>query len=365
MHGEARAYAGRQVLVTGAFGFLGSHVARALVAGGARVTALDIDTRPERISQINSAPGLRDAIAVETGSVTDTELVRRVFSRTRFDHVFHFAVFSAAIEHAAAHPTETLLVNSTGIVHLLAAAVETAQPLRSFLHASTDKVYGDLGGAPYSEEADVYRCVGVYEASKLAADLFARSYRRNYGVPIAIARMCNVFGPHDVGGSRLVPRTMAAIFRDDCAPTVYAGCEHNRRDYLYVDDCCRALLMLAASDLTRLGDTTPVFQVPGTANLTTEDMCLRAIDAAATVAELGGETAFARTVRQRSYCTRPPPRPGLPVIPVQHNPGARLAAHTGFRPEVSLHDGLLRAAAFYRDLYRDRTPRSASDTRNA
>lgn len=347
----AAKFAEQHVLVTGAFGFIGGHITKALVAGGAKVTALDTDASAQRPSLINLVPGLRDAIAIQAGSVTDAELVRGIFARTRFNHVFHFAAFASAIEPAAARPVDTMVVNATGIVHLLAAAVETQQHLSSFVHTSTDKVYGDHHGEPYRETAEVYRCDGVYETSKLAADLFARSYRRNFGVPTIVVRMCNVFGPGDIDGvrSRLVPRAMAALYRDDRAPIIYEGNAQNRRDYLYVDDCCRALLGLATSNLSHLPPDAPgVFNVPGVENLTTIEMCQAVTEAVAELAERDGEPQFARRVRARSCRVQQSARPSLPVIPVQRSTGARVAAHTGFRPEVSVRNGLLRTAEFYR-----------------
>ncbi|MBL8751328.1 MAG: NAD(P)-dependent oxidoreductase [Planctomycetes bacterium] len=363
----AARFAGANVLVTGAFGFLGSHVARALVYGGANVVAFDCDTSPQRSSQINLIPGLRESLRIESGSVIDPPVLRRVCSETRFDHVFHFAAFSSAIETAAANPTETLIVNSTGVVHLLAAVAETGQSLRSFVHASTDKVYGDHGGTPYREAQHVYRCEGAYEASKLAADVFARSWTRCHEVPVAVLRLCNVFGPYDVGGirSRLVPRAMAAIFRDHLPPVVYEGSAQHRRDYLYVDDCCRAILGVASHDLRgALEPGGAVFNVPGQANLTTAEMCSAVIEAAASVLDDVGDPLSARRVRDAGYSIRPPTRSDVPVIPLQRTCGERLTAATGFRPMVSMTDGLLRTAASYEGLWATRGSVQDFDAQN-
>jgi len=347
-------FTGKRVLISGGFGFLGSHLARHLIAARAEVTVLDIDTMAQRRAQINLTPGLRRQLTVCSGDVMDRVLLADLFGAAQFDYVFNFAAFSSVIERAAMHPTETLAVNSLGGVHLLEAARQAGQHLQCFLHASTDKVYGDHAGEPYVEGAQL-RGRGLYESSKIAAETFALSYSRAYELPVTVVRLCNVFGPFDIDGIgyRIVPRSMAAMFGvPPAAPEVYRDSRHHRRDYIFVDDCCRAIMMLAASGIVRSPNDDPTFNLAGCENLTTSAMCEATIAAAAAVADRAGERAEADRIRADGYRLEGCHDASVPTIAEQRMNGDRLRQATGFRPETTLRDGLEQTAAFYREFLR-------------
>jgi len=342
-------FTGKRVLVSGAFGFLGSHLARHLVAAGADVTALDIDTATTRPSQINLIPGLREQLTIASGDVMDRAFLSEVY-RAPFDYVFNFAAFSSVIERAALHPTETLAVNSLGVAHLLETVRASGQQLQCFLQASTDKVYGDHAGAPYLEGAEL-RGRGIYESSKMAAEMFALAYRRAYELPVAVVRLCNVFGPFDVDGMgyRIVPRSMAAMFgTPPRAPEIYRDSQEHRRDYIFVDDCCRAIMLLAASGVGRAPNDDPVFNLAGCENLTTIAMGDAIVAAAAASADSAGEQELAERIRADGCVVSSGHAPVVTIAEQRMN-GDRLQQTTGFRHATSLRDGLEQAAAFYRE----------------
>ncbi len=125
-----------------------------------------------------------------------------------------------------------------------------ANPPASIVHTSTDKIYGDSGGEPYDEELSRLQASGVYDVSKLAADAFARMYHSVYGLPTVVVRLCNIFGPGDFNtGYRIVPKAMKSLLGANVPspPELYEGSLHHERDFLYIDDCVRALMGVASA----------------------------------------------------------------------------------------------------------------------
>ncbi|MEO0480807.1 MAG: NAD(P)-dependent oxidoreductase [Planctomycetota bacterium] len=344
--------AGRRVLVTGAFGFLGGHVSRVLVDSGCTVCGVDIDTSEGRASQLGLT-GLRQEIQVETGDVTDAGFLDELFARSNFDHVFNFAASASVIQRAIVDPIRSIESSSMGVLHLLEGLRRSGQEVASVVHVSSDKVYGDSKGLPYSELGTALRGRGIYEVSKIAADLFARAHSDAFGTRVAVARLCNIFGPFDLDAMpyRLVPKSMAAMFGATAtAPNVYRRSRNHRRDYLFVDDCCRALILLALRAAESSEFAGRAFNLPGAANLTTAQMCSKAIEAAALVAERNGREDRAAAIRRNGYQIAE--EPGQVVeIAVQEASGELLRDTTGFHPERSIELGLAATAQFYWDYY--------------
>jgi len=141
--------------------------------------------------------------------MTDAAAVRALIASRRFTHIFHFAAYATVIERAARNPYETIGSNTMAWVNLLEAVRVSGRNPEAVLLASTDKVYGDCGGEEYDEERTPLRGIGVYDAAKLAADVFSRTYHDVYGLPTVTLRLCNIFGPFDFNTEfRLVPRTL-------------------------------------------------------------------------------------------------------------------------------------------------------------
>ena len=344
------------VLVTGAFGFVGGHLTRRLVEEGAIVTALDCDTHTSRPCLVNLVPQLRERVIVANGDVTDSAFIDRLLAQVRFDLVFHFASSAAVIQRAHAAPLASVESNAMGVVHLLDALRRGGHRDVTIVHASSDKVYGDAGGEPYSEEHSPLDGEGIYEVGKIAADLFARRLARSCGARVVVSRMCNLFGPCDVDALdyRIVPRTMAALFaRPRRRPQVYGHARQHRRDYLYVEDAVRALLLLAARTASDEAMSGHAYNLAGIANLSTEEICLAAIEAAAVVSERRGASALGRAIRKDGFEVTAAPVDAGREIAVQRCNGERMRMATGFQPAVPMADGLQRTAEFYRGFLGD------------
>ena len=340
-------WTGRRALVTGAFGFVGGHLSRALHAAGARVTALDCDTRPAHGSQIDLA-GLRDKLEVVEADITDKARMHEIVHRGRFDFVFHLAAGATTVEKAMHDPYATILANTMGFVNLAEAArLLPADKRPVLLYSSTDKVYGETEELPYDEEKSELRGVGVYDAAKLAADIFSSTYHQALGLDTIVLRMCNLFGPYDFNtNDRLVPKAMRDIFRCHDAPELYYSSLQHHRDYLYVEDAARAFMALAREPKCR----GLVFNLPGVHYSATPDVLRDVVDMIAGMQEdamrSGGDPRLANLIWSR-YIRLTQTVSGVVAISKQHLSGTKIKNIAGFTPSVSFHDGLRRTILFY------------------
>ena len=223
-------------------------------------------------------------------------------------------------------------------------------------------MYGDSQGEPYDEESSPLLATGVYDVSKLAADTFARMYHRVYGVPTIVVRLCNIFGPYDFNTSyRVVPKAMRALlaWERPRPPMLYAGSVNHERDYLYIDDCVRALLEVAAAPQCR----GKVYNLRGCKHLTTPAMIGAVVRAAAEV-ERWSNPALASEIEENSYVVVAEPTPGVVTIPTQRASGRRLKKDVGFEPQTSLKEGLLLTAEGYHRYFVSRRTNQSKDVAN-
>jgi nucleoside-diphosphate-sugar epimerase len=353
--GSARlrnAFRDQAVLVTGGLGFIGSHLTAELVRRGARVTVLDLSTDPERESLLNLEGGrLREQTRVVEGDIADAAFVRDLVSHGGFRYVFNLAAGATVIERAVADPFKTVESNTTALVNLLEAVRQAPEPPQVVFQASTDKVYGDANGEPYDEDRTPLQSVGLYDCSKLAADILARAWFSVFGVPTVVLRLCNIIGPWDFNaGYRLVPKAMQALFGGATPqpPELYFEALAHQRDYLFIGDCVRAILLLAACPRAR----GQVFNLPGCCHLSTPEMC-RAIIQAAVQVEERFDPARAEIIRKNGVTLKMAnQQPQVITIKVQHSTGEKLRRVTGFVPRITLPEALVRTVQACRDYYR-------------
>jgi nucleoside-diphosphate-sugar epimerase len=337
----------KRVVVTGAFGFVGGHLARALCAAGAHVVALDLDASPERGAQLN-LNGLRNDMEVVQADITDREAMESLVGEGNFDFIFHIAAGATTIEKAMSDPYATIMANTMGFVNLAEGARRLPPDKRPvILYSSTDKVYGETEELPYVEEKTNLGGVGVYDAAKLAADIFAGTYHKALGVPTIVLRMCNLFGPYDFNFDyRLVPKAMRNIFRDREAPELYLNALEHFRDYLYVEDAARAFLHLAQHE----GCRGRVYNLPGAHYAATPDVLRDVVELIGNMQDEAvnkhPRSALA-TMRWNRSIRVVQSDPRLVVISKQHLDGSRIGREADFEPGVPFHDGLRRTAGFY------------------
>lgn len=226
----------RSVLVTGATGFLGTHLSAALLDCGAAVTVLTRDSVP-RSALVNE---WWDQVTRVTGELRDQSLLERILGEYEVQTVFHLAAQSQ-VGVAHRDPVPTYESNVGGTWSLLEACRRS--PLISeVVVASSDKAYGAQPVLPYTEDMPLL-AVNPYDVSKACADLISHSFWRTQGVPVAVTRCGNLFGPGDLNWQRIVPGTIRSLIRGE-RPIIRSD-GTMVRDYLYVVDAVLAYLALA------------------------------------------------------------------------------------------------------------------------
>ncbi len=228
----------KKVLVTGADGFIGSHLVEALVARGYEVTAL---------SQYNSFNywgwledvACREKIKIVCGDVRDPHFCKEI---TRgMDMVFHLAAL-IAIPYSYVAPDSYVDVNVRGTLNICQAAKENG--VARVLHTSTSEVYGTAQYVPI-DEAHPLQAQSPYSASKIGADAMAMSFFNAFGLPVTIVRPFNTYGPRQ-SARAVIPTIIAQIAAGK--KQIKLGDVTPTRDFNYVADTCRGFILLAESE---------------------------------------------------------------------------------------------------------------------
>ena len=228
----------RPVAVTGATGFLGSHLTAQLVELGAAVVVLVRDEVPG--TTISEA--WRPHVTVVQDAVEDQAVVERLLGDYGVRTVLHLAAQSQ-VGVANRNPLATYEANVAGTWSVL-EAVRRTPTVAQVVTASSDKAYGAQPLLPYDEDMPLL-AVNPYDVSKACADLISTSYHRTFGTPVCITRCGNFFGPGDVNWERLVPGTIRSLLRGE-RPVIRSD-GTMVRDYLYVVDGALAYLRLVES----------------------------------------------------------------------------------------------------------------------
>jgi CDP-glucose 4,6-dehydratase len=293
-----------RVLVTGAHGFVASHLVQALLARGDQVRVLDrpdprlADVGGERLSGLDLL-GLRDEVELAEGDLRDADAVSTAVAGC--DSVFHLAA-QTIVGVARESPLETLEVNVRGAWNVFEL--------------------------PYREDFPL-RAASPYDASKAAADIVARSYANAYGLPLAVTRFANIYGGGDLNFSRLIPETTIAVL--DGRPPLIRSDGSPERDFLHVDDAVSAYLAIAAA-LDGEGARGEAFNAGGERPYSVREV----VGLIATAASAGVEPEYLGA--------------GTPdgEIDRQYVDSTKLRELTGWRPRVALADGLSGTLEWYR-----------------
>lgn len=235
-------------LVTGTAGFIGFHVARALLAAGQTVVGFDsvndyyrVDLKEARLSVLSKLARELPSGRWEfyRGNLEDTGLVAAVFASHRFDRVIHLAA-QAGVRYSITNPRAYASSNLEGFLNILEEC--RTNKIAHLAFASSSSVYGMNEKAPFSETDPVDHPVSLYAATKRANELMAHSYAHLYGMPVTGMRFFTVYGPWG--------RPDMAYFK--FADAIEAGREieiyndgNLLRDFTYIDDVVRAVVMIA------------------------------------------------------------------------------------------------------------------------
>lgn len=245
----------KRCIVTGGAGFIGSALVRLLLKEtGASVLVVDKLTYagvPESLKEVGLDPATlassEPRLEFLKADICDMAAMDDAFERFKPDTIFHLAAESH-VDRSIDGPGEFVTTNVVGTTVLLQAALKYWKGLGNdrkaafrFQHISTDEVYGTLGDEGYFTESTPYSPHSPYSASKAASDHFVRAWSDTYGLPVLITNCSNNYGPYHFP-EKLIPLTILNCLDGKRLPVYGAGA--NVRDWLYVDDHARALLLV-------------------------------------------------------------------------------------------------------------------------
>lgn len=231
----------KKILITGAAGFIGSHVVRLFVKKYPDYMIYNLDKLTyagnlENLKDIDKLPNYKFLL----GDIVNGEFIMDLFKEYKFDGVIHLAAESH-VDRSITNPMEFIMTNIIGTVNLLNAAKHVWKDDfegKRFYHVSTDEVYGSLGDEGFFYEDTSYDPHSPYSASKASSDHLVRAYHDTYGLPIIISNCSNNYGPNQFP-EKLVPLFINNIRHNKPLPVYGKG--ENVRDWLYVVDHAAAI----------------------------------------------------------------------------------------------------------------------------
>jgi len=230
----------KKVLVTGAGGFIGSHLTERLVQDGHQVRAfVRYNGRDDRGHLDDLPPEIQAAIEVERGDLKDPFAVARAVEGREW--VFHLGAL-IAIPYSYHNPHDVVQTNVVGTAHVLDACRASAV-LERLVLTSTSEVYGTARTVPIDERHPL-QAQSPYAATKIAADALGESYHRAFGLPVTILRPFNTFGPRQ-SARAIVPTIISQAL---ARPAVKLGRLDPRRDLTYVKDTAAGFVAIVGCD---------------------------------------------------------------------------------------------------------------------
>ena len=309
----------KKILITGAGGFIGSHLSEALVQLGGRVRAfVRYNSRNDRGHLDHLPSEIKNALDIYVGDLKDPAAVRNAVKGMEF--VFHLGAL-IAIPYSYVNPMDFVQTNVVGTANVLNACLEHG--VQRFIHTSTSEVYGTMHYAPIDEKHPL-EGKSPYAASKIGADQLALSYHRSFSLPVTIVRPFNTYGPRQ-SLRAIVPTIMAQVLHHE---EIRLGALHPTRDFNYVTDTVRGFLLAAASE-PAVGE---IINFGSGLETSIQELC-------DTILRLAGRELPTRREERRV-------RPGLSELDrlVCDNSKARQLLE--WQPRVSLHEGLQHTLAW-------------------
>jgi NAD dependent epimerase/dehydratase len=309
-----------RVLVTGAAGFIGSHLVEALLKRGHTVRALvRYNSRASWGYLEELDPDLRERMEVSLGDVTDPYLMRHLV--TESEVVFHLAAL-IGIPYSYHAPASYVGTNIGGTLNILEACRQS-KPRRVII-TSTSEVYGTARNTPI-DESHPLQAQSPYAASKIAADKLAESYFCSYHLPVVILRPFNTYGPRQ-SARAVIPTVLVQALSG--AKEIHLGNLEPERDLTYIEDTARAFL-LAAETPDIEGETIHFGQGQSVSIGQLAQRCIEAV----------GSDARIVSVDERR-------RPEKSEVGLLLCDAARARALLGWAPQIKLEEGLCRTAEY-------------------
>lgn len=333
----------RKILVTGAAGFIGFHVAQRLASAGQEVVGLDIvndyydpTLKEARLRVLGRLPSFRFVRI----NLADRQAVASLFSDSSFSHVVHLAA-QAGVRYSLENPHAYLDANLAGFLNVLEGCRKTG--CRHLLFASSSSVYGSNKKLPFSERDNVDHPISLYAASKKANELMAHAYSHLFSLPATGLRFFTVYGPWGRPDMAMFIFAKAIV---EGRPIKLFNNGEMSRDFTYVDDVVEAIVRLvdrppgpkqqAHSDSPDPSSSAAPWKIYNIGNNNPEQLM--------TVVSLL-EREFGRTTAKELL----PMQPG--DVPATYADIDDLARDIGFQPSTRVEDGIRRFAKWYREYY--------------
>ncbi len=308
-------------LVTGGAGFIGSCFVRTAIGEGwaEKIVNLDKLTYAGNLENLESVVS-HPAYSFVQADICDADVVDELFAREAPDAVIHFAAESH-VDRSIHSPAPAIYTNLNGTFTLLEAARRNS--VARFVHVSTDEVYGSIEPPHEADENYPVRASSPYSASKAGSDLLALSYFTTYKLNVSVTRASNNYGPNQFP-EKLIPLMISNALDDKPLPVYGDG--QQVRDWLYVEDHCRAI-----RTIVERGAPGEVYNIGGNCSLPNLEIVRRILKA---------------TGKPETLITRVADRPGHDRRYALTN--RKLTHETGWEPAMSFDRGLEATVDWYR-----------------
>ena len=327
-----------KVLVTGAAGFIGMHVAQSLLARGDQVVGLDnlSDYYDVALKQARLAHIAHPAFEFVKADVADGAAIDALFARHRFDRVVHLAA-QAGVRHSLTHPHEYVHANITGFLNILEACRH--HPVAHLVYASSSSVYGGNTQLPFTESDNVDHPVSLYAVSKKSNELMAHTYSHLFGIPTTGLRFFTVYGPWGRPDMALFLFTRAILAGE---PVNVFNHGKMQRDFTYIDDIVEGVVRV----VDRAPQADPNFDRarPDPAQSWAPYRVLN-IGNHGPAGLLDYLDALEHALGRKAERRYLPMQPG--DVPATFADTSRLTAATGYEPGTPIREGIARFVAWY------------------
>lgn len=322
-----------RVLVTGATGFIGSHLVRRLVADGSEVHALT-----STVSSIYPARllDLQDRVQLHEGNLTDRSAMDAVVERVRPSVVFHLGAYTH-VGKSWRRVDECIQANVQGTVNLLQALDGTGY--ERFVYTGTSEIYGDID-VPFSEE-DVVNPISPYSVSKYAGERYCRMFHQGYGWPVVMVRPFNAYGPWQTP-DRVIPEIIGRAVRGEVLKMTQG---RQTREFNYVEDLVDGFVLLG----TVPGIEGELFNLGCGEEVSMRDLATTILDLMGNpITPEFGALADRPTEIWRMFCD-----------------SSKARSRLGWEPKHTLVDGLRKTIEWYRQQNETQNPQFFSAPRGA
>jgi UDP-glucuronate 4-epimerase len=322
-----------KILLTGGAGFIGSHVAEALLLRGAVLTIVDAlddfyspDAKRANLEEVRR----RGAFRFEQADICDVDRMRAIFAAARPDAVIHLAA-RAGVRPSIEQPRLYERVNVAGTLNLLEMCREFGVP--RFVFGSSSSVYGADSPVPFSEAQVTLRPISPYAATKLAGELLSYTYAHIWGLQVVCLRFFTVYGPRQ--RPDLAIRKFTAMVQAGEALPIF-GDGSSARDYTYVDDIVAGVLAALDYKFAARGETATGSAAYEIFNLGNSSP-IRLDELVAAIEKATGRTAARRAMPMQ-----------VGDVPITWADISRAERELGYKPKVPLAEGLKRFVEWLR-----------------